>query len=163
MEKYKNRLGIMDEIYSIGEKKHYYKKKLSDINSTVNQKKWAKIRLNQLSKYKTNKLIGEVFLINDYLLGGPPKFPRRVVVVNNKSKNVELLPIYPMKNSIYRFNLKKFDGKHNLDLQPISNYKNNKSNSKLEINDLYEKEYVNGTLNDYLTDEEKIALDIFLK
>ena len=132
--------------YSIGEKTRYFTSILSDPKESKKRKTWAKSRLDTLKKTKDRMSVGDVFIVNDMVMGGPVKKPRTVVVAKKCKGQVSVLGLYKDK-SLMSFS--KFDQ------QRMINFKYPKTVQK---NALYEKRGFKIAKNGYLTSQEKNRL-----
>ena len=132
--------------YSIGEKTRYFSSILSNSKESQKRKKWAKLRLDSLKKTKDRMSVGDVFVLNDKVMGNPNRKPRVVVVAKKGATEVSVLGLYKDGKMM---SFSKFDGQRMVNFKyPIT----------VRKNALYEKRGFKTAKNAYLTSQEKNRL-----
>lgn len=131
-------------IYSIGEKKEYFKKKLFCNYLTPFEKLLYRNKLRRLKKIKPKEF--DVFITNDFHFykNADTLKSRRVVILSSDDERVDVVPVY--KNNKFVL-LEKFTGDRMI---AKTNTKKN-----FRVDDLYElKDFEKETKNDYLTEKD---------
>lgn len=132
--------------YTIGEKISYFNSIIKNKNYDLNKRNWAKLRKSQLNLKLNEIKLGDVFVVDDNLMGNPRHKPRVVVIAKLKNDKVNLLPV---RKSNTILSLQNFDNDRQVD------FKKSKLLSKYR---LFEKRGFRITNNAYLTPKEKVLL-----
>ena len=106
------------------------------------------MRSKQLNEKKNKMRLGDVFVVNDHMVGSPQRKPRAVVIVKtpkSKSGQVTVIPVRKRKGI---FPLLKFDRQRLLSANNVK---------VLQKNQLYELRGFRFT-DPYLTQSEKVNL-----
>ena len=134
--------------YTIGEKLSYFRGILTDSKASIKKKDWARLRSKQLDEKKNKMRLGDVFVVNDHMVGSPHRKPRAVVIVKtpkSKSGQVTVIPVRKRKGI---FPLLKFDRQRLLSANNVK---------VLQKNQLYELRGFRFR-DPYLTQSEKVNL-----
>ena len=132
--------------YTLGEKITYFNTIIKNKNTNQKKRNWARLRKSQLNLKKDKIKLGDVFVVDDNLMGNPRHKPRVVVVGKVKGDKVCILPVRKSK---------KIMTLQNFDNQRLLNMNQYKEISKYR---LFEKRGFPITNNGYLTPKEKVLL-----
>lgn len=132
--------------FSIGEKIKFFTTVIKDPNASTKKKDWARQRKKNLERQKQDMHIGDVYVVDDTLMGNIKKKPRLVVVAKSINNRVDVLPV---KKDNKLMSLSNFDGERALSMNNVQN---------ISKNYLYEKRGFKFVKNARLTSQEKTRL-----
>ena len=118
-------------------------------DKTISDKKrnWALLRLSQLTKIKDNLRLGDVFVVEDNLMGSKVRKPRLAVVA--KVVDNDKVKVIPVKKDNKLMSLSKFDGTRALHITNVR---------EISKGYLFEKRGFRIAKNATLTSNEKLRL-----